>query len=51
MIVESLLNEIDRGREGKAQGYTLGLPKLEEYIDGVSKGVYNLCFAESGVGC
>ena len=25
---------IDRGREGKNQGLSIGLPKLELYIDG-----------------
>lgn len=50
MIVKSLLAEIDRGREGKSQGFSIGLPKLEEYVDGVTKGTYTLIFAESGVG-
>lgn len=51
MITESLLEEIRRGREGKEQGYSTGLPKLEEYTDGACKGVYLLLGAESGVGC
>lgn len=50
MIVESLLEAIDRGREGKEQGFGIGLPKLEQIIDGVCKGVYTLISAESGVG-
>lgn len=50
MITEALLEAIDRGREGKAQGYSIGLPKLEQIVDGVCKGVYTLVFAESGVG-
>ena len=50
MIVESLIEAIDRGRQGKAQGYSIGLPKLEQVIDGVCKGTYYLCGAESGVG-
>mgnify|MGYP002520554235 CR=1 FL=1 len=50
MIVESLIEAIDRGREGKEQGYGIGLPKLEQIIDGVCKGVYTLIAAESGVG-
>ena len=36
-IAESLLKEIDIGREGRAQGYSMGLPKLESIIDGVTK--------------
>lgn len=50
MIVESLLEAIDRGRQGKEQGFSIGLPKLEQIIDGVCKGVYTLIAAESGVG-
>lgn len=50
MIVESLIKAIDRGREGKEQGYSIGLPKLEQVVDGVCKGVYTLIAAESGVG-
>ena len=50
MIVTALKEAIDRGREGRTQGYGIGLPKLEQVIDGVCKGVYTLIFAESGVG-
>lgn len=50
MITESLIQAIDRGREGKEQGYSIGLPKLEQVIDGVCKGVYTLISAESGIG-
>ncbi len=50
MIVESLLQAIDRGRAGKEQGFSIGLPKLEGIIDGVTKGTYTLVAAESGVG-
>ena len=50
MITESLLQAIKRGREGKEQGYSIGLPKLEQIIDGVCKEVYTLITAESGVG-
>ena len=38
-ITESLLQEIDIGREGRAQGYSMGLPKIESIIDGVVKAV------------
>lgn len=50
MITETLLEAIDRGREGKSQGFSMGLPKLEQVIDGVNKGVYTLIGAESGIG-
>lgn len=50
MIVEELLEAIDRGRAGKSQGYSIGLPKLEQIIDGVCKETYYLITAESGVG-
>jgi hypothetical protein len=51
MITEALIEAIKRGREGKSQGYSIGLPKLEQVIDGVCKGTYVLLGAESGVGC
>ena len=50
MITEALLEAIDRGREGKSQGYGIGLPKLEQIIDGVCRGVYYLIGGESGTG-
>lgn len=50
MIVESLLSAIDKGREGRSQGYSIGLPKLEQIVDGVNKGVYYLIGGESGSG-
>lgn len=50
MITESLMQAIDRGREGKEQGYSIGLPKLEQIVDGVCKGVYTLIAGESGTG-
>ncbi len=50
MITESLIEAIDRGREGKEQGLSIGLPKLEQYVDGICKGVYTLVMGESGTG-
>lgn len=50
MITESLLHQIDIGREGRQWGYSMGLPKLEEIIDGVSRGVYTLLFSQTGSG-
>lgn len=50
MITDELLESIDRGRQGKSQGYSMGLPKLEEVVDGVCKETYYLVGAESGVG-
>ena len=50
MICDNLLKEIELGREGKTQGYSMGLPKLEEIVDGVTRGTYTLLFAGSGIG-
>lgn len=50
MICDTLLQEIESGREGKAQGLSMGLPKLEEIVDGVTRGTYTLIFAGSGIG-
>lgn len=50
MITESLLHQIEVGREGKQWGYSMGMPKLESIIDGVSRGVYTLVFSPTGSG-
>lgn len=50
MIVESLLSLIDRGRTGKNWGFGIGLPKLEEIIDGVTQSTYTLIFSPTGSG-
>lgn len=36
-VTETLRHEIDLGREGRMQGYSMGMPKLESIIDGVTK--------------
>jgi len=50
MIAESLLNEIKLGREGKNHGFSMGLPKLESIIDGVTRQTYTVVFSNSGSG-
>lgn len=50
MIANTLMHQITLGREGRNKGYSMGLPKLEGIIDGVTQGVYNLIFSPSGVG-
>lgn len=50
MIVESLLEKIDEGRLGKNQGYSMGLPKLESIIDGVTKQTFTVVCSDSGTG-
>ena len=47
---DPLLEEIDRGRQGLNQGLSLGLPKLEDLTDGVTKSTCVLLFAGTGVG-
>lgn len=49
-ITESLLKEIELGREGNNSGFSMGLPKLESVIDGVSRGTYTTVFSNSGAG-
>ena len=49
-IAESLLKEIDIGREGRAQGYSMGLPKLESIIDGVTKRTMTVLASGTGQG-
>lgn len=48
--VDELFEDIDLGREGKAWGYSLGLDKLEDIIDGNTQSTYTTVFAGSGVG-
>lgn len=48
--IDELFEEIDRGRQGKNQGFGMGLPKLEGIIDGVSPSTYTLIFAGTGNG-
>lgn len=50
MISEKLLGEIDRGRLGLNHGISMGLPKLESIIDGVSRETYTLILSNSGAG-
>ena len=49
-ITESLLQEIDLGREGRAQGYTMGLPKLESIVDGVTRRTMTVLASGTGQG-
>lgn len=49
-ITESLLQEIELGREGRAQGYSMGLPKLESIIDGVTKRTMTVIASGTGQG-
>ena len=47
---DRLFNLIDKGREGKNIGLSIGLPKLELYMDGLLPGTSYLIAAQSGVG-
>ena len=49
-IAKSLLSKIDKGREGYNQGFSIGLPKLESIIDGVTQSTYTLVFSGTGSG-
>lgn len=50
MIVESLLEKIDDGIQGRNQGFSTGLDKLDSIIDGVTKQTYYVLFSNSGAG-
>lgn len=50
MIVESLLEKIEEGRQGRNQGYSMGLPKLESVVDGVTKQTFTVVASDSGSG-
>lgn len=50
MIVDLLYKDIEDGIEGKNQGYSTGLDKLDSIIDGVTKQTYYVLFSNSGAG-
>lgn len=50
MISESLLARIDKGREGNNQGFSTGLEKLDNVIDGVTQSTYYLLFSQTSGG-
>lgn len=49
-IAKSLLSKIDKGREGYNQGFSIGLPKLESIIDGLTQSTYTLIFSQTAGG-
>ena len=49
-ITEALLKEVDSGREGKAQGYSMGLPKTESIVDGITKRTMTVIASGTGQG-
>lgn len=48
--IDELFEDIDKGREGKSWGFSLGLEKLEDIIDGNTQSTYFTVFAGSGTG-
>ena len=49
-IIEEIFEQIDAGRAGANHGYSMGLPKLEGIMDGVTKETYTLILSNSGAG-
>lgn len=49
-MIDSFLEEVKRGREGKNQGYSIGLPKLEGMMDGLTRATITLIFGATGTG-
>lgn len=49
-IIDEIFKQIDAGRSGENHGYSMGLPKLEGIIDGVTKETYTLILSNSGAG-
>lgn len=47
---EDFLKEVDRGRKGFNQGFSTGMPKLDDITDGLTKSMQTVLFASSGVG-
>jgi len=49
-VTESLFKEIDLGREGRLQGYSMGLPKIESIMDGVTRRTMTILASGTGQG-
>jgi hypothetical protein len=49
-IFDRILSEIKRGMDGFNHGLSMGLPKLEGVIDGVTSETYTLVLSNSGAG-
>jgi len=49
-MLESVIKEIDRGREGLNKGFPMGFDRLVEHIPDIQKGTTYLIFGESGSG-
>lgn len=49
-ITESLFKEIDLGRKGRLQGYSMGLPKTESIMDGVTRRTMTVLASGTGQG-
>lgn len=49
-LEEQILEEVQRGRQGLNHGISLGMPKLEEIIDGNTRETYTMIMSNSGSG-
>lgn len=49
-ITESLFQEVESGRQGKAQGYDTGLPKMESIMDGATRRTMTVLASGTGQG-
>ena len=49
-VIDEFYSLVDEGREGNNYGLSIGLPKLEQYIEGLSQGTSYLIAAGSGAG-
>ena len=49
-VIEALLEEINLGREGRSQGYSMGLPKLESIVDGLTRRTMTVLASGTGQG-
>jgi replicative DNA helicase len=48
--IKGLAEQIDRGREGKNIGLSLGMPRLEEHVYGLTQSIYTILFGKTGSG-
>lgn len=50
VITNNLKKLIDRGRKGENQALSMGLPKLERFVDGIAQETYYLIAGGTGSG-
>lgn len=49
VFTDQLMDMVERGRQGMNQGFSMGLPRLEEIMDGVQANTYTVIAGGTGL--